>query len=243
MIRNHKAKRSHNHYCGNECLAQGFARRGVTGSSIAKTNVKKYGHENVFAADAIKTKIVSTMVERYGVERPAQNGTLKEKQFETTRARYGMRSVLSLKEIHALGVAKAATHEIRDAIDWSSVIQKQHITKKINGTFRRLKIEEQFFNYLLEHFDKIEHPVVVNSWEIDFYVPSIDVYIQFDGVYWHGLDRSIEDVCKFRAPRDKVIYETYCRDRVQDEWFAANHLRLVRVTDQEFKRGDRVSFD
>jgi hypothetical protein len=30
------------------------------------------------------------------------------------------------------------------------------------------------------------------DWPVDFYVKSINTYIQYDSEYWHGLDRSID---------------------------------------------------
>lgn len=73
-------------------------------------------------------------------------------------------------------------------------------------------------------------------WNIDLYVPQIDTYVQFDGVYWHGLDRPIELIKESSRQRDKVIYKKWLIDRAQDEWFAKMSKRLVRITDVEFKK-------
>lgn len=242
LIRDRHAKQVAHHYCDRTCLKKGFSRNGITGTTIAATNIEKYGCENVFAASEIKNKIQETCVERYGVKHAPSSSIVKTKIRKTVRERYGCDAFLSLPEARLKGVAKAATPEVRAAIDWQSLVAKQHATKKANGTFLRSKIEDRFFEHLIDRFGEVKRAVMVNGWEIDFYIPSIDTYVQFDGVYWHGLDRSIEVIREFKSPRDKVIYGTFCRDREQDEWFATNHLRLLRVTDLQFKRGDHVSF-
>ena len=76
---------------------------------------------------------------------------------------------------------------------------------------------------------------VVHRWPIDFYIKSIDTYVQLDGVYWHGLDRPIEAIAEHRTKRDVQIHKKWLIDRQQVEWFASRGLRLVRITDQEFK--------
>ncbi len=65
------------------------------------------------------------------------------------------------------------------------------------------------------------------SWLIDLYVKSLDVYIQLDGEFWHGLDKPLNLI----SDRAK---ENYLKDRKMDEWFIKNGLRLVRITDKQW---------
>lgn len=58
----------------------------------------------------------------------------------------------------------------------------------------------------------------VNGWFIDGFFPRSGLYVQFDGTYWHS-----------RPERVK-------RDTLENEWFAEHGLKLVRITDQEWKR-------
>lgn len=75
----------------------------------------------------------------------------------------------------------------------------------------------------------------MNGWSIDFFIPSTGTFIQFDGVRWHGLDRTLETLEASDALVDKVILSTRKRDQTQVCWFAENKLKLVRVTDVMFK--------
>jgi very-short-patch-repair endonuclease len=107
---------------------------------------------------------------------------------------------------------------------------------KANGTYGKSRHEDELHEFLLRHFPDIQRQVDINGWSIDFYIPSIDVYLQLDGVYWHGLNRPREDIESSSNPRDKVIFETMGRDVRQNEWFGSNEKKLVRVTDlQDFE--------
>lgn len=110
------------------------------------------------------------------------------------------------------------------------VIAKIHESKKKNGSYGKSKIEIKF-GLFLEKFGTVELQKFINGWAIDYYLKNI--YIQLDGVYYHGLDRSLDEIGKFRTETDKNIYTTYLRDRKQDQWFKDNNLSLYRVTDLE----------
>jgi hypothetical protein len=97
------------------------------------------------------------------------------------------------------------------------------------------KVELQFFDALRQIYGFVEHTKFINNWKIDFYIDSISTYVQLDGVYWHGLDRTLEQIMMFKNKRDYVIYETILRDLRQNEWFGAKGLKLKRITDIEFQ--------
>ena len=62
---------------------------------------------------------------------------------------------------------------------------------------------------------------------IDAYVRSTDTYFQYDGVYYHGLDRPYDQL-------SPVIKRKYDRDRATETMFARLGLRLLRITDVEW---------
>lgn len=111
---------------------------------------------------------------------------------------------------------------------------------KRNGSYASSAWEREFEQYLVARFGDhdVERQASVNGWKIDFKVRSLDTYVQFDGEYWHGLDRPHKQLRASASQRDKAILGSWKRDRDQDAWFAANGLRLVRVTDRQFKMGE-----
>jgi very-short-patch-repair endonuclease len=128
--------------------------------------------------------------------------------------------------------------QVKERANSLEACAQRHETTKRNGTFRKSKPEDALYELLCQHFSTVERQVTIpgTRWSIDFYVKSIDIYVQFDGVYWHGLDRSIELIGGHRSSRDAVIHKKFLTDRAQDTWFKATGKRLVRITDREFKQ-------
>ena len=109
---------------------------------------------------------------------------------------------------------------------------------KANCTYgKSSKPEEKLYTLLCAWFDvdNVSRNVFVNSrWPIDFYIKSIDTYVQLDGIYWHGLDRPIEVIAEHRTKRDAQIHKKWLTDREQNRWFSEREMNLVRVTDAQF---------
>lgn len=156
---------------------------------------------------------------------------------------------------HSEIATQRRSHSLREyhqnrPIDWQNpgntpeACIKRHETMKRNGTYRKSSVEDQVYDYLCSTFgdDQVERNVMINDkWPIDFYVKSIDTYIQLDGVYWHGLDRPIEEIAKHKTPRDAQIHKKWMTDRAQDAWFKERGMTLKRLTDVQFLRGERLS--
>jgi len=154
-----------------------------------------------------------------------QNPEIQEKSEQTMEIRYGVKNYNQTKEF-------------RENTNWHEAVKKQHKTKKENGTYGKSKTEDQFYQFLLEHFSKndIERQPIINEWAIDFYIKSLNLYIQFDGTYYHGLDRPIQEIFNFKTSTDKTIFQTYLRDQKQNHFFHQNKLKLFRISDKEFVR-------
>lgn len=119
---------------------------------------------------------------------------------------------------------------------------KRHQTMKANGTYRKSSVEDALYVYLCDKHGVeqiVRNALVNNRWPIDFYVKSIDTYVQLDGVYWHGLDRPIEVISEHRTKRDAQIHKKWLTDREQDRWFREQGLNLIRLTDVQFYKGFR----
>lgn len=233
-----KYKEKKNHFCSRKCM--GISRKignvlynrstetsmkkyGFPFASMSneikeltkRTCLKKYGVEHHMFVEEIREKVKNTLLRKYGVENPGQSSKFKEKMKKTCVERYGVENPSQSKMI-------------RDKI---------HETMKRNGSYNKSKGEEEFYDLLCEMFDEedIERQVKLNSSRIDFYLSSIDTYIEFDGVYWHGLDRKIEEISRHSTERDKAIHKKWLHDRKLDFWCFDNSKKLVRITDVEFR--------
>lgn len=251
-------------FCSRKCLVQSSKHGGDIYQKTKKQRLitmrNRYGVNNSFQLEKVKEKSKLTCIKKYGVECPAQSEKIKEKKKQTWIEKYGVDHPLKSDQIQKkiqntsfrrYGVSHPSKSKIVKektrqtclnsyGVDhpWKKkeIWKKTHKSKKKNGTYRQSKIENEFYKLLCKTFNIVLRQVQLNDWYIDFYVVDIVTYIQFDGVYWHGLDRPIELIREFKNPRDRTIYKSWKRDRAQDKWFEENGFKLVRVTDQQFKR-------
>lgn len=103
-----------------------------------------------------------------------------------------------------------------------------------NVGIRRSKHEIQFEIEMKKIFvkdDVIISPIVTNGWGVDFYIKSIDTYVEFDGVYWHGL---CENKIPKKGKQRTAILATKVRDAIKNQWFIENQKILIRISDEEY---------
>lgn len=253
------------HSCSLECKKDAHRNGGVIERQRAVTCIERYGAENPFAAesckskmrttwkekygteharssDVVKDKVKATMIERYGAEHPSQVPEIRKKQVDSLEKNWGTKDTWNIPHVRQAlvnGCIKkfGAPQHMMNREHAKEVLEK----RAREGTLYQSKPENKFYELLCEKFgpENVQRQVVMNNgfWSIDFYVTSLDAYSQFDGVYWHGLDRPI-DVIKESGQRghrrDAAIYRKWIVDRQQDTWFTAQGKRLVRISDREF---------
>ena len=197
-----------------------------------KTSLAIYGTRHPAQSDVVLNKIKNTVLERYGVECYFQ--TMENRARCNSKEACAKRHQTMLQE-NRYAIAQAKARQTMIVTNgYSRRAKKIHETMKRNGTYKKSKSEDAFYEFLCYCFrtEHVERQVLINGWTIDFKVD--DVYIQFDGVYWHGLDRDINEIKMFKNKRDKTIYETYLRDKKQNVWFEKNKIPLIRITDKQF---------
>jgi hypothetical protein len=157
------------------------------------------------------------MLDRHGADHPLRSKVIKEKRKKTVTDRFGC-DPLALPE-NRMHLSEAGQKGYRSLVlkRGDVVLSKPEarLHQFLVNVFGQSDVEQQF---IVEHDNG-------KQWLVDFYVKSIDTYIQMDGVFWHGLNRSYEEL----HPRTKLVYD---KDRQQDSWFADKGKKLVRVTDQ-----------
>lgn len=215
------------HFCSQACK-YASVRRGVLRSSLDEGQQEwktRTGYSHTFQDPEAKAKRETTWNTKYGVSHPWSSPIIRVKIENTVEARYGVKNI---------GLCK----DVMSKVDQVELHRKGHQTKKRNGTYGTSRIENEFYEELCRLFGKedVKRQAEVNGWMIDFYVSSINTYVQFDGVYWHGHLRTIEELEFSESKRDHVILGTKLRDIAQNMWFSDNKINLVRITDQEYRR-------
>lgn len=166
----------------NTCLERyngiGLASQELT-KKYNETMLLKYGHTNPSQVKEIQEKTKQTNIEKYGAENVYASETIKEKIKETNLQRYNETSWTKSKEGREFLKIFTNSKEYKD---------KQYNTKKKNNSFNTSKIENKLELLLREMFPDLEtqYKSELYPFHCDFYIPSLDLYIEYNGIWTHG---------------------------------------------------------
>ena len=197
---------------------------------VKRTNLKRYGVTVPSKNPKIKEKMDSTNLKRYGVKSPFQNLFVKEKIKGTCLDKYGVENPAQSKEIQdKIKSTCLDKYGVEYSLQAEEVRNKGYETAKKNKSFVKSNEEENFFKYL-KFFDSntkkhLRHPLLKHI--IDFYMPEYDLWVQFDGAYWHGKIKR-ENITR----RSQKIEEIVKRDQFQNE----NIPNLIRFWSDDVKK-------
>lgn len=213
---------------------------------IKASCVEKFGVDNPRKSKEIQEKTKQTCMQRYGVDNPAKSQEIKEKEIATIKNKSPEEKQISLEKRKKTNLERYGVEfpmqisSVKENFDWSAAYKKSIETKKKNNTGTwSSKVEIILKDELFSIFGKssvLEQVKLNNRWTIDFYIITINSYVQLDGVYWHGLDRPIDLIREFKSSKDKRILQTFYKDREQDQWAKTNGVMLYRITDEEIEK-------
>lgn len=164
-----------------------------------------------------KLRIQQECMRRFGVPHASQSDVCKDKAKQTLQRKYGVNSPFELEHVKLSKNTPIA-------------VAKQLETKRTRGCHISSKVERKFLAELSLVTEVEVHPRVGGR-ASDAYIIAYDTYVQLDGIFWHGLDRS-----EFGLGRlDTNISKKFEGDRGQDHLFVEEAKRLVRLTDFWYK--------
>ena len=172
----------------------------------AKNTIKeRYNVESISQIEGHRDKVEKTCMERYGTKYYAScdkaknhmskvisSKEVQDKTIQTCLNRYGVSYSLCRKDIRK---------KQKEALNSDSYKQKRKSIGKIvadksmrtrinNGTMSTSKCENDFYEYLLNHFNKEDiyrnYKSELYPFFCDFYIKSIDVYIELNIHWTHG---------------------------------------------------------
>lgn len=235
------------HWCSRKCFGIGMRSGGHIRNLAEKTWLKNWGTTTPVRHPDVEAKRLATCQERFGTTSPMQVDDFKKLRRQNNIQKYGVENPACLAStidkmhqtnIERYGAKSPLKHPVvYNRVNWTEAVRKNHETMKRNGSYRKSRAEDRMYELLLKQFNTTDverqcKPKGTN-WPIDFYVKSIDTWIQVDGVYWHGLDRPIEEHVTSNLPRSLSIIGKWHVDRAQDAWLAERNMKLVRVTDKQ----------
>lgn len=207
---------------------------------VKETCLKKYGVEcNLANKDNIK-KQQRTCLEKYGTIYPNKNEIVKEKTRKTLLDRYGVKCGYNKPDVMARMKSKESQLRRFEALKRNKSYVKSIPEEKLSD----LLIEKYGENNIERQFISEEYP-----WHVDFYIKSIDTYIELQGMWTHGkhpYDKdSEEDQLTLQQWQQKADEGSKFYKNAIDTWTVAdvkkreiakkNNLNFIEVFDKNFE--------
>lgn len=203
------------------------------------TCIERYDKSNVMNVTSIKEKSIDNMRKtfdnKYGVDHPMKIETNVQKanisREKTCIKRYGVKNILLVPKF----IAKKDNTCLKK-YGFKNPMQNKNISKKMIETrkaniipYSPSKEELEVLYYLRDNFgnDDVVHSRWCLGWPIDFYIKSINTYVQYDGSFYHTHDPVLRK-------RFEWLDKNFHRDVLQNETFANAGERLVRITFDDF---------
>lgn len=224
------------------------------------TNQAKYGCDWASQSEEVKMKIQMTNLERYGVDNPLKNPEVQMKKTKSMIEKYGIDNVFNSD-----GVQKKIQGKIKELYGDTCYARSEHWkarqeeiqskiykTKKKNKTFSSSSPEDHAYKILKERWVDVvrQYKSKEYPWSCDFYIPSIDLYIEFNCHWTHGdhpYDHIIDEekinvwTCKMNEGHKyyKKAINTYTiTDVKKRETAKQNRLNWIEFFSYVIKRDD-----
>jgi len=183
-----------------------------TKEKIKKTNLQKYGYERASCSDKTKNKAKENCLKKYGVESTNQLKEVKAKKEKkaikkfgvkctllapkikikaekTIKQKYGVTNVFSSKEIkQKIKKTNIQKYGYEYATQSMQVQRKIYYTKKERNNFNVSKDENFIFDLLSKKYKEVKRNYRSEKYPFvcDFYIPELDLYIEYQGYCSHG---------------------------------------------------------
>lgn len=162
----------------------------------------KYGVDNPFKSETIKLKLKITRLEKYGFECATKSETVKRKIIETRQEKFEktQKELNATLESIVISMYGNGWYLKRKALDISPIFFENNVFIKNDDIEKIKEYSELHINQGKSHAElEIQNFVksfcveaitntrsVIPPKELDVYVPSKKVAIEFDGIFWHS---------------------------------------------------------
>ena len=174
------------------CLEKYGKLNGYNYEKAKQTYLKHFGVDHNFKSKQNREKAKQTSIQRYG-----RYNNLDKKD-KTNIARYGGKSPMHSDKVkehlkQSLKNKYGYEHALQNPISYNKMIE----SKNKNKTWVSSTFEELTYQYLLTLFNKNDiqrqykdiryrNPITYREFLTDFYIKSIDLFIEIQGFYSHG---------------------------------------------------------
>jgi hypothetical protein len=170
-------------------------------AKVAETNMERYGVDNPLKSSEVRAKVAETNMERYGDVHPTRNQKIRNQIISKVYSFYHPTKELSDERILEL-------YSILDSKEWwaaqtrvsadiflneyfsSPRTRYMHLLKNrpdlLEGTISlpHHRVSEFLKSLSVEHENNTRR--IITPLELDIYIPSHNLAIEINGIYWHS---------------------------------------------------------
>ena len=181
-----------------------------------KSLIDKYGVDNPFKLKHIQDHIKDITEKKYGVRCLLSKGEFRDKIDEQNIKKFGTKNLGGTKEsLSKQRNTMIKRYGVENIMFLKETIDKIANTQKQNGTFRKSKEENKIYEMIRSKYPSVIRQYtddryinsLGNKCKVDFYIPELDMFIEYNGFFTHGghpFDiNSVEDQQKLQIMKNR----------------------------------------
>jgi very-short-patch-repair endonuclease len=164
----------------------------VNSEKAKETCIERYGVENPAQNEKVKQKMKETCIKRYGVDNFAKTKTFKKDHFDRVYDRISSDNRFSPKfsfnEYSGINNKyEFSCNKCSLEFEYNVNNGKYPMCPKCDTKDNTFEIEiEEFIKTIYDGKIHLHNRTILGKKELDFYLPEINVAIEFNGNYWHS---------------------------------------------------------
>lgn len=178
-------------------------------NKIKNTCIHRYGVDNVMKVKQIQEQLKKFSLEKYGYEYPQQSPEIKRKiidglikhNINKFNVKYPLQNdVLKQKMKDTYEHTFKYLYNVSNPMYVGEFVDKINITKRINNSYNKSNEEDVSYKLLIYKYPDVirQYRSNVYPFSCDFYIPSIDTYIECNYHWTHGKhpfnEHNIDDI-------------------------------------------------
>lgn len=204
---------------------------------VENTTFERYGNKCFWGSEQSRELLRDYSLINYGVEHYTQSEKFQDEMREHYLETIGVENPMQLESTkEKIRNTCLERYEVDNVFKRPDVIQNRMNSIAENAKNLTSKAEIKIFEILKEHFEEVVTQKYVKYgfgkhtfWLIDFHLVKEDVYIQYDGVYWHGIGKDIEELKLKETKSSQMQLGAIEKDLKQNIWFKENNKMLFRI--------------
>lgn len=172
--------------------------------------VDKYGTKNALSNEDIKNNMITKLKDKYNVDNVSKINYIKNKKTKTLSNTWVKRVGENIPGIEIIygeyntkilkckcDQGKTHTFDISYDLLYNRKYTKSIFCTICNEINKNISsIEEKFFNFIKDHYTGTiirNDRTVINPYELDIYLPELNIAFEFNGFRWHSYDKKGKD--------------------------------------------------